>query len=135
VNTYGEKFDRFIKIVEELRSENGCPWDREQTPASLKRYLQEETIETIEAINSDNHLHIKDELGDLLYLIILIAQIHNEKDFFNIGDVVDAITDKMIRRHPHVFENEKIETVAELREKWQEIKKRENASAIIPKKN
>ena len=132
---YGEKFDRFVEIVTELRSENGCPWDREQSPASLKRYLLEETQEAIEAITANNHQHIKDELGDILYVIVLLAQIHNEENIFNIGDVIDAITDKMIRRHPHVFSGEKIETVAELRKKWLEIKNMEKSPGNYPKKN
>ena len=135
VTDYGENFDRFVKIVEELRSENGCPWDKEQSPASLKRYLLEETQEAIEAITANNHQHIKDELGDILYLIVLLAQIHDEKNLFNMGEVIDAITDKMIRRHPHVFGDEKIETVTELRKKWLEIKNIEKSSSIIPKKN
>jgi tetrapyrrole methylase family protein/MazG family protein len=135
VTNYGKKFDRFVDIVKELRSENGCPWDKEQSPTSLKRYLLEETQEAIEAITANNHQHIKDELGDILYIIVLLAHIHNEEKLFNIGDVIEAITDKMIRRHPHVFSDEKIETVAELRKKWLEIKDIEKSSSIIPKKN
>jgi tetrapyrrole methylase family protein/MazG family protein len=135
VSNYGKKFDRFIDIVKELRSENGCPWDKEQSPDSLKRYLLEETQETIEAINNNNQQHIKDELGDILYVIVLLAQIHNEVNAFDIGDVIDSITDKMIRRHPHVFNNEKIETVAELRKKWLEIKNMEKSHDSNTKKN
>lgn len=135
MTNYGKKFDRFVDIVKELRSENGCPWDKEQSPTSLKRYLLEETQEAIEAITANNHQHIKDELGDILYIIVLLAHIHNEENLFNIGDVIEAITDKMIRRHPHVFNDEKIETVAELRKKWLEIKDIEKSSSIIPKKN
>jgi tetrapyrrole methylase family protein/MazG family protein len=135
VSNYGKKFDRFIDIVKELRSENGCPWDKEQSPDSLKRYLLEETQETIEAINNNNQQHIKDELGDILYVIVLLAQIHNEVNAFDIGDVIDSITDKMIRRHPHVFNDEKIETVAELRKKWLEIKNMEKSHDSNTKKN
>lgn len=135
VSNYGKKFDRFINIVRELRSENGCPWDKEQSPDSLKRYLLEETQETIEAINNNNQQHIKDELGDILYVIVLLAQIHNEVNAFDIGDVIDSITDKMIRRHPHVFNDEKIETVAELRKKWLEIKNMEKSHDSNTKKN
>jgi tetrapyrrole methylase family protein/MazG family protein len=135
VSNYGKKFDRFIDIVKELRSENGCPWDKEQSPDSLKRYLLEETQETIEAINNNNQQHIKDELGDILYVIVLLAQIHNEVNAFDIGDVIDSITDKMIRRHPHVFNDKKIETVAELRKKWLEIKNMEKSHDSNTKKN
>jgi tetrapyrrole methylase family protein/MazG family protein len=132
---YGGKFDCFVEIVRELRSKNGCPWDKKQSPASLKRYLMEETREAIEAITSKNYEHTRDELGDILYVIVLLAQIHDETDLFNMGDVIDAISDKMIRRHPHVFNDEKIETVAELRKKWLEIKKLEKTSSNSPKKN
>jgi tetrapyrrole methylase family protein/MazG family protein len=135
VSNYGKIFDRFIDIVRELRSENGCPWDKEQSPDSLKRFLLEETQETIEAINNNNQQHIKDELGDILYVIVLLAQIHNEVNAFDIGDVIDSITDKMIRRHPHVFNDEKIETVAELRKKWLEIKNMEKSHDSNTKKN
>jgi tetrapyrrole methylase family protein/MazG family protein len=135
VADYGKKFDRFVEIVKELRSENGCPWDKEQTPESLKRYLLEETQEALEAITSNEYLHTKDELGDILYIIVLLAQIHNEDNHFNMGDIIDAITDKMIRRHPHVFSDEKIETVAELRKKWLEIKKTEQSPCNNSKKN
>ena len=131
----GEKFDRFVDIVRKLRSDKGCPWDREQCPASLKRYLLEETHELLEAIDADDQQHIKEELGDLMYLIILLTQIHNEKDFFAIGDVIEEISAKMIRRHPHVFNDEKIESVAELRQKWLEIKALEKADRTLPKKN
>ena len=132
---YGKKFERFVDIVKELRSENGCPWDKEQSAASLKRYLQEETQEAIEAISSDNHEHIRDELGDILYVIVLLAQIHNEADLFNMGDILDSITDKMLRRHPHVFNDEKIETVAGVRKKWLEIKNKEKTTYDRSKKN
>ena len=129
------KFDHFINIVRELRSENGCPWDRKQSPSSLKRYLVEETNELLGAIDAGNHQHIKEELGDLLYIIILLAQIHSEDNTFNMNDVIEAISAKMIRRHPHVFSNEKIETVSELRKKWLEIKNSEKTHRTTPKKN
>jgi MazG family protein len=128
VKDYGNDFNKFVEIVTKLRSEGGCPWDREQSPESLKRYLLEETQEAIEAISSKNHQHIRDELGDLLYIIVLLSQIHDEEDQFNIGDVINAITAKMTRRHPHVFGDEKIDSVADLRKKWQEIKNEENSS-------
>ena len=131
----GNKFDLFVDIVQKLRSENGCPWDREQSSTSLKRYLLEETHELLAAIDTGDHLHVKEESGDLLYIIVLLAQIHNEQGFFAIDDVIEGICAKMIRRHPHVFSNEKIESVAELRKKWLEIKNCEKAERTRPKKN
>jgi MazG family protein len=131
----GKKFDRFVDIVRKLRSENGCPWDRDQSPLSLKRYLLEETHELLEAIGTGDNQHVKEELGDLLYIIILMAQMHNEDDLFSIEDVIDAISAKMVRRHPHVFDDEKIGSTAELRKKWQEIKDSEKADCTKTKKN
>ena len=132
---HGKKFDLFVDIVKQLRSASGCPWDREQSPATLKRYLQEETRELLEAIDANDQHHIKEESGDLLYLIILLAQIHKEDDRYDIGDVLDTVSAKMIRRHPHVFADEKIETITELREKWLEIKKGEKSAGNKPEKN
>jgi tetrapyrrole methylase family protein/MazG family protein len=131
----GKKFDCFVNIVRELRSETGCPWDREQSPLSLKRYLLEETHELLEAIDAGDQQHIKEESGDLLYIIVLLAQIHSEEDFFAIGDVIEAISAKMVRRHPHVFNDEGIGSATELRQKWLEIKKSEKADRTSPKKN
>ena len=128
-------FDGFVNIVKELRSKDGCPWDRQQSPLSLKRYLTEETDELLEAIDADDKQHVKEELGDLLYLIVLLAQIYSEEDSFAMHDVIEAISAKMIRRHPHVFSNKKIESVAELRKMWTEIKKIEKADLSDPKKN
>ena len=131
----GIKFDRFVDIVRTLRSDKGCPWDREQTSLSLKRYLLEESRELLEAIDAGEPLHVKEELGDLLYIIILLTQIHSEEDLFDIEGVIEAISAKMVRRHPHVFSDEKIESAAKLRQKWLEIKKKEKGTNPNPKKN
>ena len=131
----GNKFDLFVDIVRKLRSENGCPWAREQSSISMKRYLLEETHELLAAIDNGDHLHVKEESGDLLYIIILLAQIHSEQGSYTIGDVIDGICAKMIRRHPHVFSDEKIDSVAELRKKWLEIKNSEKAERTGPEKN
>ncbi|KPK26349.1 MAG: nucleotide pyrophosphohydrolase [Desulfobacterales bacterium SG8_35_2] len=126
---------RFMNIVNQLRSEKGCPWDRKQSPLSLKRYILEETHELLAAIDADDHQHVKEELGDLLYLIILLAQIHSEKQFFNMSEVIEAISDKMVRRHPHVFQDEQFDSEAQLREKWLAIKAREKSDRAKAKKN
>ena len=131
----GNKFDRFVDIVRKLRSEKGCPWDREQSSISLKRYLLEETHELLRAIDTGDHCHVKEESGDLLYIIVLLAQIHNEEGYFTVEDVIETISTKMIRRHPHVFSGEKIESRAELRKKWLEIKNCEKAERAKSKKN
>jgi tetrapyrrole methylase family protein/MazG family protein len=131
----GKNFERFVDIVKKLRSETGCPWDRKQTPLSLKRYLLEETHELLEAIDAGDQQHVKEELGDLLYLIVLLTQVQSEEDFFAIDDVIESISAKMIRRHPHVFNDEKIGSARELRQKWLEIKQAEKAESAKPKKN
>ena len=94
---------RLKEIVARLRAPDGCPWDREQTHASLRRFLLEETYEALEALDSGDVFALEEELGDLLLQIVFHAQIGAENGMFDFGDVVAAITGKMIRRHPHVF--------------------------------
>ena len=120
-------FNDFVKLVEKLRSPEGCPWDRDQTTSSLKRYLLEEVQETIEAIDDNDPDHIKEELGDLLYLIVLLAQINTDKNLFDIAGVIDSISKKMRRRHPHVFGDKVIGSADELRQQWLKIKNKEKA--------
>jgi MazG family protein len=101
-------FDALVEIVAKLRSEKGCPWDREQSPKTMRPYLLEETHEVIEAIESENPSALKQELGDLLFQIVLISQMQSEAGHFDMEDVCHAIGEKMIRRHPHVFDPEHI---------------------------
>ena len=119
-------FDKLKSVVARLRSENGCPWDREQTHASLKAACIEEAAEVICGINileatgrSDN---LKEELGDLLFQVVMHAQIAEEEGLFTLDDVVDGITEKMIRRHPHVFGDVKVNSSDEVIKNWEEIK-------------
>jgi tetrapyrrole methylase family protein/MazG family protein len=130
----GEKFAHLVALVSQLRSRKGCPWDRKQTAESLKRYLLEETQELLEAIDSGNHLHVMEESGDLLYIIVLLARIHADEGYFTIEDAIEAISAKMVRRHPHVFTGERTGSEAELREKWLQIKDREKTGCRVPKK-
>lgn len=116
-------FEKLVFIMETLRSENGCPWDKEQTRDSLKSYLVEEAYEVLEALEEDSPSEIKSELGDLLFQIIFHAQIAKEQDEFDIWAVLAAITDKMIRRHPHVFGGDKVENSAQVLVNWERIKK------------
>ena len=118
---------KLIDIVEKLRSPEGCPWDRKQTHVSLIDYLLEETWEVIEEIeNNQVEGSLKEELGDLLLQIVLHAQIAKEENRFDIGDVVNAISEKMVHRHPHVFGNkENSLTDKELRSQWLKIKNKE----------
>ena len=123
-----ERLINFIKIVDRLRGPEGCPWDRQQTPATLKKYIIEESYEVLEAIEHEDHIHIKEELGDLLFQIILLARLYQEKNLFSISDVIEAINAKMIRRHPHVFEGKEVESERELRKQWERIKQEEKAT-------
>lgn len=118
-------FNRFREIVSILRGPTGCPWDKEQTHESLKTFIVEEAYELIEAIEEDDIDGIIEELGDLLLHIVLHAQIGQEDGFFALEDVIESASEKMIRRHPHVFKTTKQYTVEEVVENWDEIKKRE----------
>jgi tetrapyrrole methylase family protein / MazG family protein len=120
-----QKFKELLEIVSKLRSPNGCPWDKKQTPQSMKPYLLEETHELIEAIDNNTPDHIKEELGDLFFQLSLIGLIYEEQDKFTISDALQAIIEKMIRRHPHVFENKSFLSPEELKQNWQKIKSEE----------
>lgn len=116
---------QLLDIMRELREK--CPWDREQTPQSLTRYAIEEAYEVEDAVRSGNVNDIRDELGDLLLQVVFQAQMYSEQGAFDFQDVVDAITQKLIRRHPHVFEAEKFEqlTPEQVSNLWQDIKTQE----------
>ncbi|NOZ25850.1 MAG: nucleoside triphosphate pyrophosphohydrolase, partial [Nitrospirae bacterium] len=107
------------------RSENGCPWDREQTRQSLKPFLIEETYELLEAIEEDDPEKIKEELGDLLFQIVFHARIAEERGEFDIGDVIETIAEKMVSRHPHVFGGKRLHTADEVLDRWEEHKRQE----------
>ena len=121
-----EKFLALVEIINRLRAPDGCPWDQKQTPQTFKQYLVEETHELIEAINDDNPSHICEELGDLLFQVIFLNNLYQEKNLFTLPDVIDSISAKMIRRHPHVFGNTTVDSEQELRQQWQAIKNQEN---------
>ena len=117
--------------MEKLRSEEGCPWDREQTHDTLKPYLIEEVYEVLESLDSQNFEHLKEELGDLLLQVIFHAQLANESRHFTIQEVIETINDKLIRRHPHVFGKKVINTAHEQRIYWEQIKKHEGKESVI----
>lgn len=117
--------DRLIEIMATLRSEQGCPWDREQTLASLKPYCIEEAYEVLEAIDSgDPDLHCE-ELGDLLLQVVFQSQLQQEAGHFSFDEVATAISDKLVRRHPHVFGDTVADTADEVLQNWDAIKKTE----------
>jgi len=117
--------DELIHIIERLRGPNGCPWDREQTAPSIMRFLIEEAYELADAIASGHVEHIREELGDVLFHILFITQMHSEKGQFDLEQVCREIGAKMKRRHPHVFGSVRVTDSAEVVRNWQEIKRRE----------
>lgn len=119
------QMQRFVEIVAKLRAPGGCPWDREQTHATLKSYLLEETHEVLDAIDENSPEHLKEELGDLLLQVVLHAQIAADDHKFTIEDVARDISDKMIRRHPHVFGDADAKDSATVLKNWDEIKLKE----------
>jgi len=120
-------FEEFVQIIARLRAPDGCPWDRAQTPQTLRRYLLEETYEALEAIDLDAPQRLKEELGDVLLQIVLQSQIATESGQFTIDDVIAHIHAKMIRRHPHVFGALQGATVAEIEANWEIIKRAEKS--------
>jgi tetrapyrrole methylase family protein / MazG family protein len=118
-----EEFTKLVQLMETLRAEHGCPWDRKQTEKAFRTFLLEEVYELIEAIDEEDYEALKEELGDLLFHIVFISQICKEKGQFDVRDVVQNTYDKMYGRHPHVFLKGGDETPVEM--KWEEIKKAE----------
>lgn len=114
-----------MDIMARLRGEHGCPWDKEQTPETLKPYVIEEAYEVIDAIDRNNRQDIIEELGDLLLQIVFHCRIGQEHGDFDMGDVIDGICDKMIRRHPHIFGGVKVENTGEVLKNWEDIKREE----------
>lgn len=122
------EFSTLKDVIHTLRSPGGCPWDREQTHQTLKKYLIEETYEVIDAIDREDEEHLQEELGDVLLQVMLHAEIGEENGYFNIYDVIETLTEKMIRRHPHVFGNNKVETAEDVATNWEQIKQKERKS-------
>lgn len=118
-------FEELINIAARLRAPDGCPWDKEQTRESLKPFLVEELHECIDAFDENDPEHIKEELGDLLFQIVLQSQLSKEDGLFDIHDVVDGIARKMVRRHPHVFGDKDLKTSEDVKVWWEEHKRSE----------
>jgi len=133
-----DKFETLVEIIARLRAPDGCPWDREQTHASLREFLVEESYEVLETLDSGDVKKLCGELGDLLLQIMLHSRIAEEAGEFNIGDVIEGIDTKLIQRHPHVFGEVKVKDSAEVAHNWETIKHEERGSeasmlASVPK--
>lgn len=122
-------YEDFLEIIKTLRSDNGCPWDKEQTHASLRPCLMEEAAEVMGAIRileeTGSSENLQEELGDVLLQVVMHAQIAKEEGLFTMEDVVNEVAEKMVRRHPHVFGNVAVEGSGQVLENWEEIKKKE----------
>ena len=124
-NQAGDKFQRLVDLMARLRAPGGCPWDREQNFDTIKPYLLEETYEVMDAIDGRKWDELADELGDLLLQVVFFSQMAAEQDLFKVDDALDAINEKLIRRHPHVFGGPTAATGDEVRKRWSEIKAEE----------
>jgi MazG family protein len=121
-STTGERFERLVGILARLRAPGGCPWDREQNFATIKPYLLEETYEVLDAIDQRDWPGLAEELGDLMLQAVFFAQMASEEGKFGIDDSLDAISEKLIRRHPHVFGDGTAKTSDDVKRRWDEIK-------------
>src|SRR5664279_1804239 len=128
-NSPGQKFERLLEIMAQLRAPGGCPWDRAQTFDTIKAYTLEETYEVLDAIERRDWRGLAEELGDFLLQAVFYAQMAAEQDLFTIGDALDAINQKLIRRHPHVFGTGTAETPDDVKRRWDEIKREEKATS------
>jgi MazG family protein len=120
-------FDRLVEIMDRLRDPGGCPWDREQTLDTLAPYFLEEAYEVVDAIAVADPEKLCEEVGDLLLQIVFVARIAREKGWFGVDEVCDSISEKMIRRHPHVFGDREVDDSAEVMRNWEDIKRTERA--------
>src|SRR5437016_301173 len=132
--TPGEWFERLVAVQARLRAPKGCPWDREQTHQTLRTYLLEEAYEVLEALETGNDAKFAEEMGDLLLQIVFHSQIASEEGRFTVADVIRAIHNKMIRRHPHVFGEARARDSAEVLRNWEQIKAEERRTSKEPGK-
>jgi len=121
-----DKVQRIWSIIDQLRGEPGCPWDRKQTPESVQTYLVEEAHEAAAAIRGGAVQEAAEELGDLLFMVLFMIHLYEEQQEFRLEDVCDLISEKMIRRHPHVFGDVEVSTAQQVRDNWEKIKAAEN---------
>src|SRR6476661_1406661 len=118
----GERFEQLVEIMRTLRSDHGCAWDRQQTLKTLRPFVLEETYELLDALDCGDYDALQSELGDFLFEAVFLAQICAEEGRFTIADSIQAIADKLIRRHPHIFGDKNDLTPQQVKQQWEEIK-------------
>ena len=126
----GNTFQDLVRLVDQLRGPDGCPWDRQQSFDSLKPMLLEEAYEVLEAMDNHDNKAFCDELGDLLFQIVFLSQMAEKEGFFDIEDVISEVLNKMIRRHPHVFGEDEVNDSDQVLESWEAIKRKERTDKI-----
>jgi len=131
VEQAGQTFPRLVALMQRLLSPDGCPWDREQDFASLKRYVLEEACEVIDAIEANDHVQLAEELGDLALQVVFLSELGRRQGSFGPDDVVRGVVDKLVRRHPHVFEDVEVTGSDEVLRNWETIKANEKAGRGI----
>ena len=123
-------FDEFRELIRTLRGENGCPWDRRQTLKTLAPYLREEADEAIAEIESDSTDGMREELGDVMLILLMLIQVAEEEGRFDFEQVMTGISEKMVRRHPHVFGGLKVKDEQEIIDNWERIKEEEKRGKL-----
>ncbi len=120
-------FEELRELMARMRGPDGCPWDREQTLDDFKVHFSNESLEVLEALDKEDYDNLREELGDILWHVLFMSRIAEERGLFTVDDVMAELEDKIVRRHPHVFGNEKIDDPAEVMELWRRIKAEEKA--------
>ncbi|NTW77665.1 MAG: nucleoside triphosphate pyrophosphohydrolase [Syntrophaceae bacterium] len=125
--TYQELTD-LILLIRKLRAPDGCPWDRKQKQEDIGKYILEEAYEVIESLEAKDQRAIAEELGDLLFQILFLAEMGEESGAFSLNYIMEGVKEKMIRRHPHIFGDTKVNSIEEVKDNWQQIKKKERST-------
>jgi len=131
MTNHDHEMTELITTIKTLRSPDGCPWDKRQSPASLVKYLKSECEELVSALENNDLANICEELGDLLYIIVMLSEMHSESGSFQLSDVIRTINEKLIRRHPHVFAGQPYESEEQLAAQWKAIKAQEKKKNTI----
>ena len=126
-----KKLTELTQLIKKLRAPDGCPWDQQQKKEDIGKYILEEAYEVVDSLTKENPQALKEELGDLLFQILFLTEMGAESELFFLSDVLDGIIKKMIRRHPHVFGDKKVNSVQEIKENWQQIKKKNAALKMM----